>query len=72
MGDRVKTEFFLFAQFASPLITFDQVVEIVGVKPRTVRNWISDGKFPRPIPGDRFRIQDVAAWIDAQAASSAA
>ncbi len=68
----MRTEFWLASKVDGPLMTFEQVVDIIGAKPKTVRNWISDGTFPRPIPGGRFRVQDVATWIDDQAAASAA
>lgn len=68
----MNTEFWLFGQFNSATLGVDQVLQVVGVKVRTLRNWISEGKFPRPLPGDRFAIQDVATWIDEERRKAAA
>lgn len=63
----MNSEFWLFGQFNSATLTFGQVQALIPtVTPKTIRNWISSGKFPRPIPGDVFRIQDVARWLDEQ------
>lgn len=62
----------LMEQFGSVLLDVDQVLLAVRVSKKTLRNWISDGEFPRPLPGGTFRVQDVAGWIDQNAKASAA
>lgn len=66
----MNTEFWLFGQFQKALLSFSDVQKMVGLAPKTIRNMISAGKFPRPLPGDSFAIQDVADWIDKQRKAS--
>ncbi len=56
----------LLAQFQSVTLTMEQVRQVVPVSPKTIRNWISAGEFPRPIPGDVWTLTDVADWIASQ------
>lgn len=60
----MNTEFWLFGQYNKATLSFQEVVELTRLNPKTLRNYISCGRFPRPIPGDSFAIQDIAAWID--------
>lgn len=48
------------------LLTIGQVAVRLSVSERTLRGWILDGKFPKPIRagrGIRYRPSDVEAWI---------
>lgn len=60
----MQTEFWLFGQFNKALLTIGDVQTLIGLKPKSLRNMISSGTFPRPLPGGSFAIQDIAAWID--------
>ena len=36
-------------------LTRTEVAEIYGVKPETISDWASAGKFPKPLPGGNCR-----------------
>lgn len=49
------------------LLTAQQVADILGVKPRTVREWLRAGKIPGtilPDGGMRFNQQVIESWLD--------
>ena len=35
-------------------ITRDEIAKAYGVKPKTISNWASEGKFPKPLPGENY------------------
>lgn len=62
----IRTYLSLMAQFQCTTLTMDQVRAVIPVAPKTIRNWVSAGTFPKPLPGDVWPLQDVADWIDRQ------
>src|SRR5690625_2429851 len=48
LGRCMKTEFWLFGKFETPLIDVRQVADLLRVKPKTVQNRVASGEFPRP------------------------
>jgi predicted DNA-binding transcriptional regulator AlpA len=51
------------------LLAIDEVLTVVRVKRRTLMNWVSRGKFPKPCkPHDGINLWlwcEVKAWVDA-------
>ena len=37
------------------IITREEIAEIYGVRPQTISDWASQGKFPKPLPGGNYR-----------------
>lgn len=56
-----KTPEFVTAEFAANMLS---------VQPNTIRRWVRDGKFPKPLKISRrcvrFRTADVHRWMDQQ------
>lgn len=52
------------------MVSVDQLASITGMSPRTFRSWLRRETMPIPVKrlGGvlRFRLYDVAAWIDGQ------
>jgi predicted DNA-binding transcriptional regulator AlpA len=53
------------------LANINQLARELAVSPRTIRRWISEGRFPRPIlvsPGGpaRWRVGQIEDWLDRQ------
>ena len=68
----MRTTMLLMAQYNKALLDFAEVCAILGVVPKTGRNWKSMGTFPIPLlPSGQARLQDVADWIDAEAKRAA-
>lgn len=52
-----------------PLITINQLAELLGVTASTIRNWRSQGEGPpatKVCGALRWRIEDVAAWVESR------
>lgn len=53
-----------------PLVSIEQLSAMTGIKDRTYRHWLSCGKMPIPVVrlggAIRFKLLDVANWIDGQ------
>jgi predicted DNA-binding transcriptional regulator AlpA len=60
----VKTEFWLFGKFETPLIDVRQVADLLRVKPKTVQNMVASGKFPRPRQPGLWHIEEVGDYLD--------
>lgn len=57
------------ADFTTERITYEEAAVIVGVKPQTLRKWVSLGKYDFPMPVEigalRYFIRsEVDAWLD--------
>lgn len=60
----MKTSFWLFGQFETPLIDAGQVAGIFRLRPKTIRNRAAAGSFPAPRTDGLWHIDDVADYID--------
>lgn len=53
-------------------LRLEQVADEIGVKPRTIKAWVRDGKFPVPIKATESLVlwvtSEVDAWLDAKKA----
>lgn len=36
-------------------LTRDEIAETYGVRPETISDWASKGRFPKPLPGGNYR-----------------
>ncbi|MDO8770464.1 MAG: pyocin activator PrtN family protein [Burkholderiaceae bacterium] len=68
----MKTEFALLLTYDRPVMTLEQVAELMGLSPRTLENNIYAQKCPIPMfkLGNKWHghITDVAGYIDEQRA----
>lgn len=60
----MKSEFWLFGKFETPLIDVSQVADLLRVKPKTVQNRVASGEFPRPREPGLWHIEDVGNYLD--------
>lgn len=60
----MKSEFWLFGKFETPLIDVRQVADLLRVKPKTIQNRVASGEFPRPREPGLWHIEDVGAYLD--------
>lgn len=60
----MKTEFWLFGQFETPLIDARQLASLLHVTPKTVLNRASSGTLPRQREPGLWHIEDVGAYLD--------
>lgn len=60
----MKSEFWLFGKFETPLIDVRQVAELLHVKPKTIQNRVASGEFPRQREPGLWHIEDVGAYLD--------
>lgn len=70
----MKTEFALLLTYEKPVMTLEQVAELMGLVPRTLENNIYAQKCPIPMfkLGNKWHghITDVAGYIDEQRAAA--
>lgn len=53
--------------FGESLVKASDVARLLGVSPKTVLRWASEGKRPHYRPGDttvRFKLSEVSDWVD--------
>lgn len=60
----MKTEFWLFGKFETPLIDVHQVADLLHVKAKTIQNRVASGDFPKPREPGLWHIEDVGAYLD--------
>ena len=60
----MKSEFWLFGKFETPLIDVRQVSGLLRVKPKTIQNRVASGEFPRPRESGLWHIEDVGNYLD--------
>lgn len=60
----MKSEFWLFGKYETPLIDVRQVADLFRVKPKTIQNRAASGEFPRPRAPGLWHIEDVGAYLD--------
>lgn len=60
----MKTEFWLFGKFETPLIDAEQVASLLHVKTKTVLNRAASGTFPKQRESGLWHIEDVGAYLD--------
>lgn len=60
----MKSEFWLFGKFETPLIDVRQVADLLRVKPKTIQNRVASGEFPRQREPGLWHIEDVGAYLD--------
>lgn len=60
----MKSEFWLFGKFETPLIDVRQVADLLRVKPKTIQNRVASGEFPRAREPGLWHIEDVGAYLD--------
>lgn len=60
----MKTEFWLFGKFETPLIDVQQVADLLRVKPKTIQNRVASGDFPKPREPGLWHIEDVGEYLD--------
>lgn len=70
----MKTEFALLLQYERPVLTLEQVADLLQITPRSLENQIYAERCPIPMfkVGSKFaaHISDVAAYIDVQRADA--
>jgi excisionase family DNA binding protein len=62
MSGRVSNE-----HFGESLVKASEVAQLLGVSPKTILRWASEGKLPHYRPGNttvRFKLSEVSAWVD--------
>lgn len=60
----MKTEFWLFGQFETPLIDAGQLAGLLRITPKTVLNRAAAGTLPRQREPGLWHIEDIGAYLD--------
>ena len=47
------------------LLDSQHLCELLGLSQRTVRSWVAQGRLPAPFARNRWRRDEVLAWIEA-------
>ena len=63
-SEPMKSEFWLFGKFETPLIDAGQVADLLRVRPKTIMNRVASGNFPRPREPGLWHIEDVGNYLD--------
>jgi hypothetical protein len=67
----MNTSEFLAQKFGSPILTSDEVAQILRVKVKTFQNGLSDGRYPiKSWRRGFFHVDDVARFIDGQSSAA--